>query len=111
MGNFTSSFTARGCARKLSFFATILERKYGFDDFNDWFFAGGSRLLGRSLWKGGDQTLIDGIAVNGSARLVGWIASVVRLFQTGHIYTYAFLMIFGIAVFLLPFLFQGLGSK
>ncbi|MFY9328701.1 MAG: NADH-quinone oxidoreductase subunit L [Georgfuchsia sp.] len=90
---------------KLSFFANILERKYGFDEFNDWFFAGGSRLLGRGLWKGGDQILIDGIAVNGSAKMVGWIASVVRLFQTGHIYTYAFLMIFGVAIFLLPFLF------
>ncbi|CAG4882547.1 NADH-quinone oxidoreductase subunit L [Georgfuchsia toluolica] len=93
--------------QKFSFFANILERKYGFDEFNDWFFAGGSRLLGRGLWKGGDQALIDGIAVNGSARMVDWIAGVVRLFQTGHIYTYAFLMIFGVAIFLLPFLFHG----
>jgi NADH-quinone oxidoreductase subunit L len=29
----------------------ILEEKYGFDRFNDWFFAGGARLLGRGLWK------------------------------------------------------------
>ncbi len=86
--------------QKFSFIAFILEQKYGFDRFNDWFFAGGSRLLGRGLWKGGDQTLIDGIAVNGSARLVGWIASVVRLFQSGHIYQYAFSMIIGVFVLL-----------
>jgi len=78
----------------------VLEKKYGLDDFNDWFFAGGARLLGRGLWKGGDQLLIDGVLVNGSARLVGWIGSVVRLFQSGHIYQYAFSMIFGVFVLL-----------
>jgi formate hydrogenlyase subunit 4 len=34
--------------------------------------------LGTVLWRGGDVTIIDGAAVNGSARLVGWIASVAR---------------------------------
>jgi NADH-quinone oxidoreductase subunit L len=80
--------------------ARILEDKYGFDRFNDWFFAGGARLLGRGLWKGGDQTLIDGLAVNGSAKIVGWVATLVRLLQTGHIYRYAFSMIFGVFVLL-----------
>ncbi|CAG0931713.1 NADH-quinone oxidoreductase subunit L [Rhodocyclaceae bacterium] len=80
--------------------ARILEDKYGFDRFNDWFFAGGARLLGRGLWKGGDQTVIDGLAVNGSARVVGWIASIVRLFQSGYIYQYAFSMIIGVFVLL-----------
>ena len=86
--------------RKFSFIANILEKKYGFDEFNEWFFAGGARLVGRGLWKGGDQMLIDGVAVNGSARLVGRIAGVVRLFQTGHIYQYAFSMIIGVFVLL-----------
>ena len=76
--------------------ARILEEKYGFDRFNDWFFAGGARLLGRGLWKGGDQIVIDGVMVNGSAGAVGWISSLVRLFQTGRIYQYAFGMIFGV---------------
>ncbi len=80
--------------------ARILEEKYGFDRFNDWFFAGGTRLVGRGLWKAGDQALIDGLAVNGSARLVGWIASIVRLFQSGYIYQYAFSMIIGVFVLL-----------
>ncbi|MDI6747064.1 MAG: NADH-quinone oxidoreductase subunit L [Rhodocyclaceae bacterium] len=86
--------------RKSGVLATILEEKYGFDKFNEWFFAGGARGLGRGLWKVGDQTLIDGVAVNGSARLVGWFSSVVRLIQSGHIYQYAFSMIIGVFVLL-----------
>jgi NADH-quinone oxidoreductase subunit L len=75
---------------------TLLENKYYFDKFNDVVFAGGARLLGRGLWKAGDQFMIDGIMVNGSARVVGWISSLVRLIQTGHIYQYAFAMIIGV---------------
>jgi NADH-quinone oxidoreductase subunit L len=75
---------------------TLLDNKYYFDKFNDVVFAGGARLLGRGLWKGGDAGLIDGIIVNGSVHLVGWFAAVARLFQTGHIYHYAFTMIIGV---------------
>jgi NADH-quinone oxidoreductase subunit L len=82
--------------QKLALPAMILEEKYGFDRFNDWFFAGGARAVGRGLWKGGDQVLIDGVMVNGSAGAVGWISSLVRLVQTGRIYQYAFGMIFGV---------------
>jgi NADH-quinone oxidoreductase subunit L len=82
--------------QKLGFPAMILEEKYGFDRFNDWFFAGGARLLGRGLWKAGDQVLIDGVMVNGSAGAVGWFSALVRLIQTGRIYQYAFGMIFGV---------------
>ena len=78
----------------------LLDNKYYFDRFNEIFFAGGSRLLGKGLWKIGDQGMIDGIAVNGSARLVGWVAQISRLFQTGHLYQYAFVMIIGVFVLL-----------
>jgi NADH-quinone oxidoreductase subunit L len=77
---------------------TVLERKYGFDDFNDWFFAGGARLIGRSLWKGGDVMVIDGFFVNGTARVVGWASALIRYFQSGFIYHYAFTMIIGVIV-------------
>ncbi|MBP9805978.1 MAG: NADH-quinone oxidoreductase subunit L [Candidatus Accumulibacter sp.] len=80
------------------FLYTLLDNKYYFDKFNDVFFAGGARLLGRGLWKGGDAGLIDGIIVNGSVHLVGWFATLARLFQTGHIYHYAFTMIIGVFV-------------
>ena len=74
----------------------MLENKYYFDWFNENVFAAGARLLGRGLWKGGDQGLIDGLFVNGSARLVGVFAGVVRLVQTGHLYQYALVMILGV---------------
>jgi len=78
---------------------TVLDQKYYFDRFNDWFFAGGARLVGRGLWKGGDVAVIDGF-VNGSARLVGWLASVIRKLQSGYVYTYAFAMIIGMVTLL-----------
>ena len=86
--------------QKFSFLVNILTEKYGFDRFNDWFFAGGARALGGGLWKFGDVTVIDGLMVNGSARVVGWISSLVRLFQSGYIYHYAFTMIIGVFVLL-----------
>jgi NADH-quinone oxidoreductase subunit L len=75
---------------------TLLVNKYYFDTFNDWFFAGGARLIGNALSFFGDRTLIDGVMVNGSARLVGAVASVIRYFQSGYIYQYAFTMIIGV---------------
>ena len=86
--------------RQWGFVVTILMEKYGLDRFNDWFFAGGSRALGTGLWKGGDIAVIDNVMVNGSARLVGWFASVVRHVQSGYIYHYAFAMIIGILLLL-----------
>jgi NADH-quinone oxidoreductase subunit L len=83
---------------RFALFYAVLERKYGFDDFNDWFFAGGARFLGRGLWKGGDVAVIDGVMVNGTARLVGRIAQVVRHFQSGYLYHYAFAMLVGVIV-------------
>ena len=92
--------------RKARFLVTILEEKYGFDRFNDWFFAGGARALGTGLWQRGDVRTIDGFFVNGSARVVGWAATVIRRLQSGYIYHYAFSMIIGVllllSVLLLP---------
>ena len=79
---------------------TILMDKYGLDRFNDWFFAGGARLLGNGLWKGVDVAVIDGVMVNGSANAVGWFSTVIRKLQSGYIYNYAFAMIFGILLLL-----------
>jgi len=86
--------------RKWGVVVTILMEKFGFDRFNDWFFAGGARALGTGLWKGGDVAVIDNVMVNGSARLVGWFAAVIRHVQSGYIYHYAFAMIVGILLLL-----------
>ena len=81
----------------------ILINKYYADIFNDFFFAGGARGLGRLLWNIGDVKLIDGLIVNGSARTVGWISSVIRNMQTGYLYHYAFAMIIGLVVLVVYF--------
>jgi NADH-quinone oxidoreductase subunit L len=83
---------------KVGVIYTILDQKYGFDRFNDWFFAGGARLVGGRLWRWGDVTAIDGWLVNDTARLVGRIADMARHLQSGYIYHYAFAMIIGVAL-------------
>ena len=79
---------------------TLLDNKYYFDIFNDWFFAGGARGTSRFLWKFGDIKLIDGVMVNGTAKLVGMFSGVLRRLQSGYIYHYAFSMIIGVFVLL-----------
>jgi len=78
----------------------LLQRKYFFDDFNEKVLAPLARLGGRTLWRVGDEVLIDGAVVNGSARLVGWLSGVVRRLQTGYLYHYAFAMFIGLAAML-----------
>ena len=86
--------------KRFQWFYTVLENKYYFDRFNDWFFAGGARSLSAFLAKFSDKILIDGMMVNGSANLVGRISGVVRKFQSGYIYHYAFTMIVGVFILL-----------
>lgn len=86
--------------QRFSIIYNILENKYGFDSFNDRFFAAGSRFLGNKLWLIGDVKLIDGAMVNGTANLIGKLAGVVRKLQTGLIYHYAFAMIIGVFLML-----------
>jgi NADH-quinone oxidoreductase subunit L len=76
---------------------TLLMNKYYFDTLVEKLIPRGSTGLGGVLWRVGDVTLIDGAVVNGSARVVGWCAAVVRHIQTGYLYTYAFAMIIGLA--------------
>ena len=87
-------------ADSMSLLHRILIDKFGFDRFNDWFFAGGARGAGRVLWRAGDVTLIDGIMVNGSARTIRWWSGVLRQLQSGYLYHYAFAMILGLLVLL-----------
>ncbi len=87
-------------AAGLSAVRTVLVNKYYFDRVNEKLVAPLARLIGKLLWKGGDQLLIDGALVNGSAKLVGWVAVTGRRIQTGYLYTYAFWMVIGLAVLL-----------
>ena len=88
----------RVVAGKFGVVYALVERKYGFDELYAWLLAKGALLAGNGLWKYGDQRLIDGLAVNGTARLVGWSSRIARGLQTGFIYHYAFAMIIGLAL-------------
>jgi NADH-quinone oxidoreductase subunit L len=92
--------------QRLSGLYTVLENKYYFDWFNENVLARASRALGTGLWKGGDQATIDGVLVDGSAGLVGWIAQRARSLQTGLLYSYAFWMIVGLVLLLGWFLLR-----
>jgi NADH-quinone oxidoreductase subunit L len=83
----------------------VLDNKYGFDTLWINGFAAGGLRLGRGLWKGGDQAVIDGAAVNGSAWLVDRIAGLLRHVQSGYLYHYAFAMILGL-IFMLAALIR-----
>jgi NADH-quinone oxidoreductase subunit L len=87
-------------AKTLSPIRNLLLNKYYFDWFNEKILSTFARGLGLTLWKAGDQVLIDGALVNGSAATVSWIGSIVRRVQNGYLYAYAFWMVIGLAVML-----------
>jgi NADH-quinone oxidoreductase subunit L len=91
---------ANAWANKLSLLRTIFLEKYYFDWFNQTVIAGLTRAIGYGLWKGGDQALIDGALVNGSAHTVSWFGGVLRRVQNGYLYSYAFWMMIGLAALL-----------
>jgi NADH-quinone oxidoreductase subunit L len=82
--------------KRFSFIHGMLVNKYWFDEFYSAVFAKGARLLGGSLWRRGDQAVIDGLIVNGSAHLVERLSRLVKAFQSGYIYHYAFAMLIGV---------------
>ncbi|MDA0706456.1 MAG: NADH-quinone oxidoreductase subunit L [Proteobacteria bacterium] len=85
---------------KMSGLHQLLVNKYYFDDLYIKGFAFCGRSFGRFLWLKGDELIIDGILVNGTANTVGKLAGVMRQLQTGYLYTYAFAMIIGLTALL-----------
>ncbi len=92
---------ADAAERRFKWLHTILINKYGFDWFNEHIVMPLARGIGATFWHAGDEAVIDGAFVNGSARLVGWLGSVMRYAQSGYLYHYAFAMILGLASLLL----------
>ncbi len=86
--------------QRIEWIHRILDNKYYFDRFNEIVFAGTARGIGQVLWRFGDALMIDGLIVNGSARLVGWFSSVARYTQTGYLNHYALAMISGLILLL-----------
>jgi NADH-quinone oxidoreductase subunit L len=65
-----------------------------------------ARLIGIGFWRGGDQVLIDGVLVNGTANELTWFGGRLRRVQNGYLYSYAFWMAIGLAVLLGWFLIR-----
>jgi len=86
--------------QKLSGLYNLLDRKYYFDDLYIKGFAAGGRRVGQFLWNKGDELVIDGLIVNGTAKMIGVFAGILRQIQTGYLYHYAFAMFFGITLIL-----------
>lgn len=87
-------------AKKLSLPYRVLVDKYGFDAFNEFFFVKGSKSLGEYFYQVGDQRVIDGFFVNGTGRVVKWFALKSRSIQSGYLYHYITVMVFGLFGFL-----------
>lgn len=77
----------------------VLENKYGFDKLWINGFGGGGIALGK-VASAVDRGVVDGVAVNGTARLVDLAAHVLRRTQSGYLYHYAFAMIIGLIALL-----------
>ncbi|MFI4886128.1 MAG: NADH-quinone oxidoreductase subunit L [Steroidobacterales bacterium] len=93
--------------RAFGWLYTLLVEKYYFDWINEKIIAPLARGIGFGLWKAGDQGIIDGALVNGSAASIGWLGGVVRKVQNGYLYSYAFWMVIGLACLLGWFLARG----
>lgn len=86
--------------KRFSFLYEIMVKKYGFDDFNQIVFVQGTRKLGQFFYKVCDLMFIDGLFVNGSGKLIRWLARVSCRMQTGYMYHYALAMVIGLAAFM-----------
>ncbi len=85
----------------------FLLNKWYFDEIYNFLFVRPTLWLGRTLWKRGDGTIIDGLGPDGvSARVLDITRGVVRL-QTGYLYHYAFVMLIGVAALITWFMFAG----
>ncbi len=83
-------------AQRFKFLHRLLLNKYWFDELYGWLFAKGARVLGGALWRRGDQNVIDGFFINGTVHLVERASRLLKAFQSGYIYHYAFAMLIGV---------------
>jgi len=91
-------------AQSLRLLYRTLVQKYYFDWFYERVIAALTWLIGLGLWKGGDQALIDGALVNGTAEAMSGFGGLLRRVQNGYLYGYAFWMMIGLALLLAWFL-------
>jgi NADH-quinone oxidoreductase subunit L len=76
---------------------TLLYNKWFFDEIYDFIFVRGAKALGDLFWKGGDQKLIDGLGPDGVSAVSYAVGRATGRLQTGYVYTYAFVILLGVA--------------
>jgi len=80
-------------------------RKWYFDEIYNAIFVRNAICAGKIFWKA-DKDVVDGIGPDGVAARSLDIAGVLRKFQTGFVYQYAFVMIIGVISFVSWFFYQ-----
>ena len=78
----------------------FLLNKWYFDELYNTIFVKPTFWLGRALWKGFDDWLIDQTIVEGLGARVKDVTSRVVKLQSGYLYHYAFVMLIGVAALL-----------
>ncbi|MEJ6593952.1 NADH-quinone oxidoreductase subunit L [Parasphingorhabdus sp.] len=71
--------------------------KWYFDELYHLIFIRPAFWLGRLFWKTGDEGTIDRFGPNGIASVIASGSGVMKRFQSGYIYTYALVMLLGLA--------------
>ncbi|MEK9685173.1 MAG: NADH-quinone oxidoreductase subunit L [Rhodospirillaceae bacterium] len=95
-------------AQRFSHLYRFLLNKWYFDELYDRVLVQPSKNLGKSLWKDGDGTLIDGLGPDGIAGAIRYLAQRASALQSGYIFHYAFAMLIGVAILVSLYLF-GIG--
>jgi NADH-quinone oxidoreductase subunit L len=75
----------------------FLYNKWYWDELYDLVFVRPSLWLGRLFWKGGDEGTIDRFGPDGAAAVVAQGSRLAVKLQTGYLYTYALVMLLGLA--------------
>ncbi|MGI4881220.1 MAG: NADH-quinone oxidoreductase subunit L [Janthinobacterium lividum] len=75
----------------------FLVHKWYFDELYNLVFVRGAFFFGNLFWKAGDQGIIDRFGPDGVAAAVSESASVAKRFQSGYLYSYALVMLIGVA--------------
>jgi NADH-quinone oxidoreductase subunit L len=91
---------------KAGFLYKALKNQLGFDKLYQCTFVAWARWLGDFCWRLGDEWAIDGLGVNGTARLIRTLSFKLKSLQMGYLYHYAFVMILGFLLLVLWVLFS-----
>jgi NADH-quinone oxidoreductase subunit L len=87
------------CKKKLPWLYVILNQQFGFDWLYINMIAKGVLKMSQFFYGVTDVKMIDSSLVDGAARRVTALASLVRRLQSGYLYHYVLVMVLGVVVF------------